>query len=131
MEDIKALIIEPTQWMGFLEMLDENKTAEIMKTDARGTIVAFLKHNNIPVIKENVIKYCFQSLALWTGVCTTFRQYVDEQGYTHLVFDHPFNLKWSRIVAEVFSDLITVVLNIPTEAWILPNTVEIKLLERD
>ncbi len=52
-EEIHALIIEPRQWMVFLEMLDENKTAEIMKNDGNPAVVAYLKHNKIPITKEN------------------------------------------------------------------------------
>lgn len=129
-EEVNALFIEPRQWIRFLQILDENKTAEIMKTDA-DSIIAYLKHNKIPVTKENMIKYCFQTLALWTGVCTVFRDYVDNQGYRHLIFDHMFNTKWSRIASSVFSDLIRKTLEISTEVSILPNTFEIKLMERE
>lgn len=130
-EEIDALFISPRQWIVFLEMLDENKTAEIMKSDGHGAIIAYFKHNKIPITKENLIKYFFQDLALWTGMCTNFRQYLDQQRYRHLIFDHAFNLKWSRIASNVFSDLMRVTLNVSTEVSILPNTFEIKIMERE
>lgn len=129
-EEVHALFIEPRQWIAFLQMLDENKTTEIMKSDAH-SIIAYLKHNKIPVTKENMIKYCFQTLALWTGVCTVFREHVDNQGYRHLIFDHRYGIKWSRIVSDVFSDLIKDTLGFPSEVSLLPNTFEIKMLERE
>jgi hypothetical protein len=43
-------------------------------------------------------------------MCYKFIEYVDEQGYTHLIFDHEFNIKWSRTVSNVFMDLIWVAL---------------------
>jgi hypothetical protein len=76
--------------------------------------------------KDSLIKLAFENISLWSGMCCKFSQYVDEQGYRRLIFDHEFNIKWSRIVSSVFSDLIQEALEIPTEVTIFPNTFEIK-----
>jgi hypothetical protein len=130
-EELRALIIVPRQWLVFLDMLDENKTIETMKHDGNASMIAHFKHNKIPITKDALIKLAFEKLSLWTGMCCKFNQYVDELEYRHLIFDHEFNIKWSRIASSVFSDLIRVALQLPTEVSIRPNTFEIKIMERE
>lgn len=131
MEDLRALIIVPRQWMVFLDMLDESRIEEVMKKDGNNSMIAHFKHNKIPITKDSLIKNVFENISIWTGMCCKFNQYVDERGYRHLIFDHEFNLKWSRIVSNVFIDLIWIALRIPTEVSLLPNTIELILMERE
>ena len=128
---MRAVIVVRRQWEVFLEMLDANKTIEIMENDGVAAIVAHLKHYKLPLTKDILIKIAFENIAIFTGMCSNFRQYVDDQGYRHLILDHEYNMKWSRIASKVLSDLISVTLHIPTEVSILPNTFEIKIMERE
>lgn len=131
-EETEHLSVEPRQWAVFLEMMDEKKPIEAMKSDGNANnIIAYFKHNNIPLTTDSLIKTVFENVAQWTGMCNKFRQYIDDQGYRHLIFDHRYGIKWSRIVSDVFSDLIKDTLGFPSEVSLLHNTFEIKILERE
>lgn len=131
-EETEHLVVAPRQWSIFLEMMDEKKTIEAMKSDGNANnIIAYFKHNNITLTTDSLIKTVFENVAQWTGMCNKIRQYIDDQGYRHLIFDHRFGIKWSRIVSGVFTDLIKEALHLPTEVSILPNTFEIKIMKRE
>lgn len=130
-EETEHLIVAPRQWSVFLEMMDEKRTIEGMKADGANNIIAHFKHNNIPLTIDSLVRTALQNIAMWTGMINKFRQYFDDQGYRHLVFDHRYGIKWSRIVSDVFRDLIKEALNLSTEATILPRTIEIKIMEKE
>jgi hypothetical protein len=103
-----------------------------MKSDgSANNVIAYFKHNNIPITKESWIGNMFENVALWTGMVNLFRQYIVDQGYRHLIFDHRYGIKWSRIVCTVFRDLLEEILKLRTESTILPRTFEIKIMERE
>jgi hypothetical protein len=126
-EEFEACIITSRQFAAFLEMMDEDRTAEIMKTDGVEANIAYLHHHNIPVTLNSIIDVCFEKLTPSAGVITKFSQYIDAEGYTCLVFDHRYGIKWSRIISRVFSYLLEETCNVRTSTTLLPNTIIIKI----
>jgi hypothetical protein len=129
-EDYESCIIPSRQFSGFLEMLDEARTAEIMKYDGINDVLSFFRHRNIPITLESIIKFAFENIAVSTGACYKFSQHIDDGSRT-LVFDHRYGMKWSRIISNVFSSMLQETCNVHTSVNILPNSVLIKILEKD
>jgi hypothetical protein len=80
---------------------------------------------------ENVIKYIYEGIALWTGQYSFFSHYKDSEGYTCLVFDHKLGIKWSRILADLHTRTLEHWLEMKPAAKITPQTVVLRLLERE
>jgi len=130
-EEFEACIIVSRQFALFLEMLDEDKTAEIMKTDGTDAVISYFQHHNIPITLESMIEFTFENLAIASGVCTKLSQHIDDEGFRWLVFDHRYGIKWSRIISEVFSFMLEKTCNMHTTVNLLPNTISLKILKKD
>jgi len=76
---------------------------------------------------DNMIKYCFEGIALLTGCYSSFNHYRNDDDEICLVFDHKFNNKWSEILAEVYSDMIERILNQKITSVINTNTLVLKV----
>lgn len=90
-------------YKAFLSLLDlvedESKVVDILWNEGGPSIMSYFNHNNIGMIKENIIKHLCERIGIWTGHYSFFNHYTDSEGYTCLVFDHKFGIKWSRILA--------------------------------
>ena len=72
-----------------------------------------LKINKISPSLDNLEKYWFQSIFLWTGMYIWYKRWEDENGNTAFLFQHKYDIRWSKMGAEAFSDLLIKVLKIP------------------
>jgi hypothetical protein len=110
---------------------DDSKIVDILWNDGSATVKSYFNHNNISSItKENIIKHIYEHIGLWTGQYSLFSHYTDSEGYTCLVFDHRFGIKWSRILASLHSRALDHWLGLKTAANITSKTVVLKILER-
>jgi hypothetical protein len=129
-EEYGAAVIVSTQFGVFIELMDEEKMTEIMQTDGAATMIAYFQHNNIPITLDSIIEVAFANVSISSGMCTKFSQHWDEEGYRHLVFDHRYGIKWSRIISSAFSYLLKKACNVDTSVTLLPQTISIKILQR-
>ena len=129
-EEYGSAVIVSTQFAVFIELMDEEKTAEIMSRDGTATMIAYFQHNNIPITLDSIIDIAFATVSIASGVCTKFSQHRDEEGYRCLVFDHRYGIKWSRIVSKVFSYLLKATCNVDTSVNVLPQTISLRILQR-
>jgi hypothetical protein len=130
-EEYGSAVIVSTQFSVFIDLMDEEKVTEIMQTDGTATMIAYFQHNNIPITLDSIINIAFANVALISGVCTKFSQHRDQEGFRYLVFDHRYGLKWSRIISKAFSYLLKKTCDIDTSVKLLPQTISIKILQRD
>lgn len=130
-EEFEACIITSRQFAAFLEMMDEDKTAEIMKIEGTEAQIANFHHHSIPITLDSVLEVTFANLALNPGVITKFSQYEDEEGYKCLVFDHKYGMKWSRIIWKVFSYMLEQMAHVHSSLTLLPNTVLMRIPLKD
>jgi hypothetical protein len=130
-EEIGCSIFPPSVISAFLELMDESKVAEIITNSGIDAVLSFFNHNNIPMNKDNLIKYGYQGIGLWTGQYTFFSHYVDNEGYTCLVIDHKQGIRWSRILADMHTRFVEKLLHLLAQTLtITSTTVVIRLLER-
>jgi hypothetical protein len=113
-----------------LEKLDEKDILDAFINEGAGGALSLLRHHNIPLTKENYIKYVIEMIARITGQFNFCSHYKDDEGYSTIVFDHIFGQKWSHILGKGHSYLIEKYLGIPTKVTYLPDTVTIKLLDK-
>jgi hypothetical protein len=123
-EDMESSVIPAKIWTLMVDLMDEAKLLDILNNEGIGTFYSIFLNNSIPLTTENFIKYCCQEIFLWSGMYSSIRQFESSRDIT-LVFEHKFGIKWSRVMASAFSNIIKILLNHSTETQILPNTVKI------
>lgn len=126
----KSLIMPRALHVKVLEKLDEEDLFDAFVNEGAGGAFAVLKHHNIPLTKENYLKYVIEMISRITGQFNYCSHYIDKEGYLTIVLDHIYGEKWSRILGKGHSYLIEKYLDIPTQVTYLPDTVSIKLLHK-
>lgn len=130
-ELLHSVIIPQTQFQQMLELMDEVKLTEIMKTYGNANVLSVFSNMGTSPTLSGLIKYHFTRSILWSGPYDAFNYYIDSEGYPCLVFEHKFGIKWSRIMAETLSETIRLILGCPTERRVMPSTVVIRIMDRD
>lgn len=126
----KSLIMPRALHMKLLEKLDEADILNAFINEGAGGAFSVLKHHNIPLTKENYLKYVIEMIARITGQFNYSSHYIDKEGYLTIVLDHIYGEKWSHVLGKGHSFLIEKYLGIPTQVTYLPDTVTIKLLDK-
>jgi hypothetical protein len=126
----KSVILPRALHMKLVEGLDEDYFVQALTKEGAGGAFALLKHHNIPLTKENYVKYVIELISRITGQFNYCSHYKDDEGYLNIVLDHIYGDKWSSILGKVHSYLIEKYLGIPTKVTLLPDTVTIKLLNK-
>lgn len=125
----EAVMFPQEMWASILEIIDKKTIVDIMEQKGTPTVISNFSHNNIPFTIGNIIKYCFEGIALWTGCYSSFDHYKADNGEICLIFDHKFNKKWSEILAEVFSDMVEKMVNQKSTSVIDTNTLVLRVKE--
>jgi hypothetical protein len=130
-EKYRAVVIQPSVFADTIEHTDENVFINNFKRTNRDTVQAWLLQAKLPVTLESVIKHLFEIYGPACGIYSDFSYHTTEEGRTRLIFSHEFNIKWSRILAAAFSDLISELLKLHCKSDLLPNTVVLEVAERN
>lgn len=130
-ELLHSVIIPQTQMQKMLEIMDEVKLTEIMKTYGNANVLSVFTNMGVSPTLTGLIKYHFSRSILWSGPYDAFNYYIDNEGYPCLVFEHKFGIKWSRILAETTSEMIRLILGCPIERKVMPSTLVIRIMDRD
>jgi len=126
-EEHESIVILDSIVPDYLDMIDEKEFLKLLNQFAIEIMPAIFRQNDILMSLDNVIKYCFQNIALWAGMYTSFRHFKDSSQKLHLVFEHKYGAKWSRIIGDSFCYFIETMLSYPTKLQILQNSVIIKV----
>lgn len=130
-ELLGSVIIPQTQYQQMLEIMDEAKLTEIMKTYGNANVQSVFSNLGVAPTLSDLIRYHFTRTILWSGPYNAFNYYIDEEGYPCLVFEHKFGIKWSRIIAETVAEMIRVILGYPTQKKVFPSTCVVRIMDRD
>src|SRR6185312_10099574 len=113
-EDLECSMIPSKSWASMIDLMDETKLLNILNNEGITTMYSMFIHNNTPLTLNSVIKYCFQEMALWSGMYSTFRQF-DNHNHIDLIFEHKYGIKWSKILENAFTNIIRIMLDHTTE----------------
>lgn len=132
--EIQNGIVVPSNVFGrILDTVDEKNMLTHYKDQILQNVHSILVRENIPLTLENVIKFAFNQILLYSGSYTHFSHFIDKDGgYLNLVFTHWYGDKWSRIIGLAYAEYIKKFLGLNvSEPVIISNTVTIKILEKD
>ena len=111
-----------------IEAVNEDKLTEVMLQINNNEIPSLFSSKGITPSLETLIDMLYERMFLWSGMYSNFTHYQDNEGYSCLVFDHKYTIKWSRVLAKVFSQQISSMLTVPPpEAKIWPNSIFLKI----
>ncbi|MDE1827084.1 MAG: hypothetical protein KGH83_05785 [Thaumarchaeota archaeon] len=123
-----GIILPHAVFAEIVKIIAEDKLMRLpMKKGGGDYITAIFAHNNIPFTMDNLIKYLFESIALWAGTYKTFRYRKDGSGKTELVFEHRYGIKWSKVIGYTFSKFIQNTTGCSAAFKALSKTVMIKV----
>lgn len=130
-DELKAVTIPAQIYKSMLDVMDEKIGTAWLKKAVNEIWPAILIHDNIPQNIVNFVDYSFGRIAKYAGLCSIFKKYYDEDGCLCLVFEHEFGIKWSNMIADVFSESLNNLFQVEVERKILPNTILIRILEKE
>lgn len=129
MDELDRNIIPQNVFAAMLEIMDEEELCKIMKNKSVSSLYSICAHNGIPLTLDNIQKYLFQQIGLWTGMFSAFHSYIDRDKTINLTFEHRYGIKWSRALGRTFSVMLENMLSVKISCEIMGNTIRIKILE--
>ena len=127
LEDQEGVSIPRKYFEAFIELLEEEKHIELLTRVSVETMQSVYVHDNVPFTIEGLINHHFEKVALWAGAYRRFRHYIDEEGYTCLVFEHKFGIKWSRVLGASICNMIKEMSDHVATFKPLPTTVLVRV----
>lgn len=125
----ECMIIPSTIYSDMIYTLPEKTLVDLVSRTISEMVQSIFAHNNISYTMDNMVKFYFESVGLWSGLYNIFKRYSD-MGSTSLVFEHKYGIKWSKIIAQSISNLMKETLNLSSEHRILPSTVILQVDKR-
>jgi hypothetical protein len=130
-EQQKSIIIPSKNFKYLVDNFDEDKLLEQYKSIILEIVPADLLERKTPLTLENWIKIVCEGMLLNGGSFHKFSHYHDNEGYLNLTFRHDHGIRWSRIIACVFTQQMESLLGLHTTVTILSDIIVIKVLERN
>ena len=127
-EEHECMIIPSTIYKNMIGILPEKMLTDLVERTTHEMVQSVFALNNISYTMDNLIKFYFESVGSWSGMYQTFMHYNDK-GVTNLIFEHKYDIKWSKVISYVISDLIEKMLELSSKQKILPNTVILQVKE--
>ena len=84
----------------------------------------------IPLTFGNFITYALEGACIMGGFLHHYVIFKDDEGYTSLLLEHNYDIKWSRIIGKAFSHTLKRMFNYNTECTFQPHSVVIKIMEK-
>lgn len=117
-----AIVVPGKTWLDIIEALGEDFLVDAID-HGTSVIAATLTQNDIELTVDNIIKFVFGRISIYSGSILHFHHYRNSSDNLCLVFEHPFGIKWSRALGKSFcrlfneqfglrTDLVTSVRNI-------------------
>ncbi|HKU49081.1 MAG TPA: hypothetical protein VJP79_03945 [Nitrososphaera sp.] len=127
-----AAVMHPALVQFIIDEIDESKFIEHWNSHGIKMVQGYFNMKGLPFTFDNFVDHYLGELAVDSGVVRAVRRYVDEQDSRKCLFLlHAYNAKWSRIIGSVYSHQIEDLLDVHTMISVLPDGVEIKLVEKD
>ena len=129
-EDQESIVIPNKNFQFMLDHLDDKDLLKNIITNTLN-LDAYFRSHSISYTLHSLIKYGCEGAGLGGGLFHGFSYYRDVEGYSCLLLEHNYGIKWSRILADSFSHMITSMLNYHTTVSVLPDSVTVRIVERN
>jgi hypothetical protein len=108
-----GIVVPAESWKDMVEKIDEEYL--LNSFDASGKIVAsILARNDIALTLDSFIEFILYGTVVYSGSVSHFHHYKDGSDDTILVFEHPFGIKWSKILGKSISRFLNGQFNMAT-----------------
>jgi hypothetical protein len=130
-ESLKCIDIANKTFRSFLEDIGEDRIIQEFKANLDDLVPTAFHEMKIDLMLEHLIKFSFENLGLNSGIFHQFSHYKSNEGYTHFVMRHNYGIKWSRILATVYSNHLESIVGYRIAATLFPSSVVLKILQKD
>jgi hypothetical protein len=113
-----------------LNNFDENHLHDFFKAVILELMPCELFKKEVPLTPENLLRFIFAGTYLHAGIFQHFTYYTDDEGYLCLIFRHIYGIKWSKLIANIFGEIIKITIKSNVLYTILPSSVMLKILEK-
>lgn len=126
----KGKVVVPNKSFQFmLDNVKESELSESIKKNELDISTLFVA-NGLQFTLENFIKYALDGVGLMGGFLRHYTIYKDNQDYVNLILEHNYDIKWSRIIGNVYSDILKEIFQYSTQYVFNDNSIVIKILEK-
>jgi hypothetical protein len=126
----QVILVTARNFEKILELLDEQFFIDTWRYD-ENLVNGIFGQRGIALTLDNLIDYEYQIFGTLGGAFKSVSAYKDSEGYTNIVFTHRYGLKWSRIVAAVFTEQLSTYFKCHTSSEIIPSKTTIKILDKN
>ena len=112
-----------------LSNVDEESLLESIKKNELDIYTLFVTLK-ITFTFRNFVIYALDGTAIMGGFIHHYVIYKDDQDYTKLLLEHNYDIKWSRILGNAFSDILKKMFNYNSQCTILDHSVIIRISEK-
>lgn len=100
----RCAILLPASHQFMINEIDETRHIEELKRLGADEISAVLTQTGAPRTLDHIIDFIFGTLCVYGGSIRSISRYTEQQeGKTCLYFLHDYDLKWSRILGQLFA----------------------------
>lgn len=128
-ENYDCICIPAFLYQQMLEPMDEELGVGWLNVAVNELWPSIMARDNVPQTLENFINYAFGNLALIGGLYSSFKRYNDAEGNLCLLFEHKFGPKWSRMLSQAFSSVLTNTYKVRVERTMMPRTFVLRILD--
>ncbi len=101
----KGKVVIPNKSFQFmLNNMDEGRLLESIKENELDIYKLFVS-TRLPITFDNFTLYALEGAGLMGGYLHHYSIYNDEQDYTSMLLEHNYDVKWSRIIGNAYSDI--------------------------
>jgi len=130
-ESLEGVGIPGVIFKEMIDVVDEKQMMRWLHKANNEIWPAIMVKDNIPTDIVRFVDYSFGNIARMAGLFATFRHHIDNDSYLCLVFTHKFGLKWSKMIADVFSESLANLFRIEVQHRVTQNTVLLRIPKED
>lgn len=126
-EELECTPIPREIFQLMLDASDEKQMAGWLGKAVNEVWPSVMIHESVPKTIRDYIQFAYGYTGNKAAVYSSFKLQEDPSENLVLIFQHKYGIKWSRILAEVFSDSLKNSFNVKIEREILPSTLILRI----
>lgn len=130
-QELGIQYIPKKSFLFLINRVDEVEYAKHIEEHLIEFIQIYLHGRKLQLSLENVMNCFFEEIAIGSGAIDTISHYVNDAGHTIIVFQHSYEIKWSKINCIVYKNIFERLLHLHIECEPLPNSIIVKILEKN
>lgn len=126
-EELECTPIPREIFQLMLDAADEKQMAGWLGKAVNEVWPSVMIHESIPKNIKDYVQYAYGYIGKKAAVYSSFKLQEESSENLVLIFQHKYGIKWSRILAEVFSNALKNSFDVQVEREVLPSTLILRV----